>query len=51
MISVLDYERNKLESFQEYQVSNDVDALPRKESLIRFEEAKNDLITNVVGKE
>ena len=50
MISVLVYERSELESFQEYQVFNDVDAPPRKESLIRFEEAKNDLVTNVVGK-
>ena len=49
MIFVLDNESNKLQSVQEYQITPTVDALNRKESLIRFEEAKNDLITNVVG--
>ena len=47
--SFLDYERKKLENFLEYQITPTVDALNRKESLIRFEEDKNDLITNVVG--
>ena len=49
IIFVLDYERNKSDSFQEYQFTPTADALNRKESLIRFEEAKNDLITNFVG--
>ena len=50
MIFVLDYERNKVESLQEYQITSTVGALStRKDSLIRFEEATNDLIMNIVG--